>query len=154
MAEMLEFLDWQAKALAATESKDKPKDNRKRFGQNDDQKFDSKKMKFEKNSSNNSNEKRDYNSCRVCKGSHKVIHCDSFKKLNLSQRKKSARENELCFNCLKPFHSANDCKADACKRCDIKHNALLCAKSPMNASAVNSIQKKQSKKEKSEPKKD
>lgn len=134
--DMLNFLDQHAKALQGVQQigNKLEKDNRKRTYNDYDKNSNSKRMKLESNESMNTNEKCDIPKCRVCNGAHPVIHCAKFKKIEkISERKAEATKHELCYNCLKPFHSARECFADGCKRCDgTKHNSLLCPRNPLN----------------------
>lgn len=66
---------------------------------------------------------------------------NKFKEISLPERKKVTRENELCHNCLKPFHVSKDCFGKECVRCNKKHNSLLCPENPQNK-LVSSIQLK------------
>lgn len=141
--EMLAFLDRQAKA-AFFASKTNA-DGRKRATSNRDQKNDTKRAKSSTSDESKSDLKFDNRACKVCKASHGVHKCPVFKKMTLPERKKCARDNELCYNCLNPSHSSRDCKSSACRRCpDKKHNSLLCAENPLNR-AVNSVQLKSTK---------
>lgn len=64
--------------------------------------------------------------CNACKGSsHTIYNCDSFLKLNISDRISEARRLRLCLNCLKLGHSTKECKLQLCRKCNRKHNVLL-----------------------------
>lgn len=133
--EMLNFLDQHAKALQGANLSDNKqnKDSRKRMhSSHEERNFDAKRNKFE-SSNESKKEIRDFKTCRVCRSTHPVIHCDTFKKIEpVSERKNVARKHELCFNCLKPYHSAKECFAEGCRRCNgAKHNSLLCEKNPL-----------------------
>lgn len=142
--EILAFLDRQAKA-AFFASKNNA-DGRKRASNGRDNKNDGKRAKQGPSDESKSDAKIDNRACKVCKGSHGVHKCQVFKKMTLPERKKCARDNELCYNCLNPSHSSRECKSSACRRCpDKKHNSLLCAENPLNR-AVNSVQIKSTKK--------
>ena len=53
---------------------------------------------------------RKENLCSRCHQNHTLFHCEEFKKLSPPQKLTFAKENGLCFNCLKPGkHSARDC---------------------------------------------
>lgn len=146
--EMLVFLDKQAKALSGTQSVEQKKsiESQKRpwFNKNEP---DNKRAKFSNqssssaNTSSNSVTKAEFKPCKICNQMHSIYRCDKFRSLNLSNRRKSARENELCFNCLQSQHTSRECKMSACKRCDKKHNSLLCPENPTNQ-AVNVVQAK------------
>lgn len=152
--EILAFLDRQAKA--ALFSSKGQNDGRKRGSSGRDNKNDAKRPKPSATDGSKSDSRAENRVCKVCKDNHAVHKCQVFKKMSLSERKKSARDNELCFNCLNPSHASKDCRASACKRCpDKKHNSLLCNENPLNR-AVLSVQtktktKKGAKSEKNKP---
>lgn len=108
---MLNFLDQHAKALQGPQLiENMPvKDNQKRHHSNhDSENFDSKRLKTDPNESKG--EKRDYKKCRVCTELHPVIHCATFKGIEtITERRSVANKHELCYNCLRPYHSAKEC---------------------------------------------
>lgn len=119
---------------------EKSNDKKKRPWNNKNDKSDSKKFKPGSSSESKSEQKVESKNCKVCDGTHAVHKCEKFRKMNITERKKSAREHNLCYNCLHPSHSSRDCKSDGCKRCDNKkHNSLLCSENPQNR-AVNVVQ--------------
>ncbi|XP_023953674.2 uncharacterized protein LOC112057425 [Bicyclus anynana] len=68
-------------------------------------------------------------SCFLCKSNHFLYSCNTFLGLDLNARLKFIRDNKLCENCLRPGgHTASECRAGACRKCDEKHNSLLCTK--------------------------
>ena len=57
-----------------------------------------------------------------------LFKCDKFKQINQEQRFEVARQNRLCFNCLKRNHSSAECRVEsACTAngCKIKHTKFL-----------------------------
>lgn len=65
-------------------------------------------------------------SCPCCKEVHKLYSCEKFKQLKISERLDLVRGNRLCFNCLAPYHTVDNCKSHySCKRCNRKHNTIL-----------------------------
>ena len=65
-------------------------------------------------------------SCKLCNDNHYVYACSNFQTMSVPQRKEHVRLNNLCPNCLKPGHSASDCRSDyTCRVCSGKHNTLL-----------------------------
>ena len=57
-----------------------------------------------------------------------LFKCEAFKKLTPESRFEIARNNHLCYSCLKGGHGSADCKADstcAAKGCRIKHTKFL-----------------------------
>ena len=63
------------------------------------------------------------NPCPHCKGPHALFKCEGFKSLSVTERWGVARENKLCFNCLR-LHKGK-CGMSHCKACDKYHNTLL-----------------------------
>lgn len=134
ITEMLDFLDRRAKAMtgAYVESENA---NRKRTISLRDE-----KRSTPNNSSGPKSENKSENrACAICKENHAVHKCSTFLKLNLTERRKKVKDLELCYNCLNPSHTSKDCKASVCKRCEKKHNSLLCPENPYNRS-VNAVQ--------------
>lgn len=67
-------------------------------------------------------------SCVHCKEPHKLIDCNKFKLMELSQKFAIVRRHKMCENCLNFKHFAKTCRKGSC--CDIpgcneKHNTLL-----------------------------
>lgn len=138
--QMLAFLNRQAKSrksVHATEA-------RKRLS-NYKHEFDAKRPRPSTSKEHSSPPPMYNRKCKVCKGDHAVHKCSQFVKMNLTERKKSAKEHALCYNCLNPSHSSRDCRAANCKRCDKKHNSLLCSENPFNR-AVNVVTQPKSEK--------
>ena len=64
--------------------------------------------------------------CPECGGNHYASGCDLFKEKTLSQKKEFVQAHSLCYRCLKPGHSVNDCRNRYnCKHCDGRHHVLL-----------------------------
>lgn len=63
--------------------------------------------------------------CLNCSKNHNIYNCESFLKLDVSQRLKRVRELKLCTNCLRKGHFPSQCKSSACRTCKEKHNTLL-----------------------------
>ena len=139
--EMLEFLDRQAKATVL--SHHSSNDNRKRASTSRDGGSAPKQAKPNVPSASHSGAKTNVRLCKVCNANHAVHQCSTFRKMNFSERKKCAREKELCFNCLSPSHTSRECQSSSCRRCPgKKHNSLLCNENPLNRS-VNQVSVKQ-----------
>ena len=64
-------------------------------------------------------------SCLICKGTHRIYTCETYKKLKSKERADKIKSLKLCFNCLRPGHINSDCKWSGCKKCLMKHNTLL-----------------------------
>lgn len=138
--EILDFIDWQAKAFANVQFNDS-RENRKRTSSKFEHKGE-KKAKPESDKSkksDKSDKKEPQNPCAICEEAHPVYRCTKFQKMNLAARKRSVKEKNLCHNCLKPSHFSKDCPSRACLRCNVKHNSLLCPENPFNQSA-NTVQ--------------
>ena len=64
--------------------------------------------------------------CPLCPEKHYCFHCSIFKTYNPKQKKDHATQNNLCLNCLKPGHTAEQCRSlYKCSICKEKHNSLL-----------------------------
>lgn len=157
LEQMLEFIDWQAKALSCFQSNDRKeqkdnKNSRKRpfTGKNESSNDKRSKSNNDKSETNKNIER---NQCKMCKENHRLYRCKKFLKLNLQNRRKVVKENELCNNCLKPGHFGKDCYADACKRCNVKHNSAICPENP-EVRAINTVQLKKTPKSKTQEKND
>lgn len=142
--EILSFLDRQARA--ATVSSDGYRENRKRNSNNRDIKQDAKRPKPSTSNESQSEQKLGKRICLLCKEPHGMHQCETFRKMNLNERRKCVKEHEVCFNCLNPSHNSSQCRASECKRCPgKKHNSLLCQQNPFNRK-VNQVQVKQKQK--------
>ncbi|CAB0027783.1 unnamed protein product [Trichogramma brassicae] len=61
-----------------------------------------------------------------CNGDHYVDHCSSFTSLEPRERKSVVLRSHLCFNCLRPGHSARICPSrSTCQVCNATHHTLL-----------------------------
>lgn len=148
LQDILNFLDHQAKAMSGVHLKETKnvKSSEKNYSTRNNEIFERKSNlktigltkpmhKSEKSSDAPSK-------CKVCNEAfHPLYRCEKFKAMNVNDRKRVVRENELCNNCLKPFHMSKDCFGKPCARCDKKHNSLLCLENPNNK-LVSSIQSK------------
>lgn len=68
------------------------------------------------------------NPCKTCEGLHKIWDCSQFKSLNVDDRWKKAKEEGLCFRCLKGYHTGREFRfRGKCEinNCDKSHNRLL-----------------------------
>ena len=65
-------------------------------------------------------------SCPLCTELHYCYACTAFKKLSVSKRKEYVNNQGLCFLCLKPGHSSEECRAQfSCRVCEGTHNTLI-----------------------------
>ena len=64
--------------------------------------------------------------CSLCPEKHYCFHCNMFKSFSTKQRKDHVTANNLCVNCLKPNHTAEQCRSlYKCSVCQAKHNSML-----------------------------
>ena len=63
--------------------------------------------------------------CEVCKDSHTVSQCRTFKQLSNDEKYKVVRNNKLCINCLSNKHTIKDCQSYGCKICGKWHHTLI-----------------------------
>lgn len=63
--------------------------------------------------------------CYFCKKSHTIYNCDSFLQLKPLQREVEINRLQLCLNCFKSNHKAENCKISSCRKCGKRHNTLL-----------------------------
>ena len=64
--------------------------------------------------------------CLKCAGPHELFDCDEFEKLQVRQRLNFAKNNPVCFNCLRTGHLMQSCKSDyLCNICTEEHHTLL-----------------------------
>ena len=66
--------------------------------------------------------------CVVCCEDHYLPFCDRFIRMPLNDRLKIAKDENLCFNCLRKGHGHSDCpKESFCKQdgCHVKHSKFL-----------------------------
>ena len=70
----------------------------------------------------------DNSKCECCGATHNIDECQSFSNMTPENRRKLARANRLCDNCLRPFHFAIGCMArPACTMdcCGRRQHTLL-----------------------------
>ena len=78
----------------------------------------------------NSSQRREYApckySCSLCPEKHYCFHCNVFKAFTVKQKRDHVALNNLCVNCMKPGHTAVQCRSlYKCSVCQAKHNSLL-----------------------------
>ena len=62
----------------------------------------------------------------VCKESHPLYKCSTFRSWNQDERHVHARKMKLCFNCLSSGHSLQGCpRKRSCCECHRRHHTLL-----------------------------
>lgn len=64
--------------------------------------------------------------CPQYKSPHSLADCNTFKKLNVIQRRDFVKLNQLCFNCMLGKHPSKFCRnRSRCSVCNSKHHLLL-----------------------------
>ena len=64
--------------------------------------------------------------CTLCTEKHYCYHCSTFKAFTTKQKRDHVTANNLCVNCLKPHHTAEQCRSlYRCSVCNKKHNSLI-----------------------------
>ena len=65
-------------------------------------------------------------SCPLCPEAHYAYSCKTFRDKSVSQRMEFIKAQSLCSKCLKPGHTADDCRNDrVCSVCKGEHNTLI-----------------------------
>lgn len=62
--------------------------------------------------------------CSLCKGKHKLFHCNQFLQLNKQDRLNAVKRVKLCLNCLGD-HPVKSCGASNYKNYGKRHNTLI-----------------------------
>ncbi|XP_062700456.1 uncharacterized protein LOC134284909 [Aedes albopictus] len=68
-------------------------------------------------------------SCAKCGKDHPTYHCEQFKAMDVSARRELALTSKLCFNYLRPSHTAKKCQSKSVCRtpqCNQRHHTMLC----------------------------
>jgi hypothetical protein len=71
--------------------------------------------------------------CVICQDTHDLFNCSRFKAMSVDERIHIAKSNKLCFNCLKPNHTAEKCRANrtcSIQGCTKKHTKFLHKSTP------------------------
>lgn len=67
--------------------------------------------------------------CAHCGYTDHLLHrCQYFLSMDRKGRIGVLNSKKLCFNCFSPMHTTKDCHDGPCKRCNKKHNSLICPK--------------------------
>lgn len=64
--------------------------------------------------------------CIKCNEQHPLYSCQKFLDLDLHNKLILIKDNKLCINCLRSGHTADTCVFGPCRKCDKKHNTLIC----------------------------
>lgn len=68
--------------------------------------------------------------CAACSANHPLFHCNTFKRLSVSERDGLLKTHSLCRNCFRAGHLAKDCQSKySCRICKARHHSLVCFKS-------------------------
>ncbi|CAJ0608218.1 unnamed protein product [Cylicocyclus nassatus] len=71
-----------------------------------------------------SQERRPIPACIYCKRSnHRSVECRT---VPISERAAFLARNQLCTNCGRPNHTAQNCRSQGCFRCGLKHHSSTC----------------------------
>ncbi|XP_018370063.1 PREDICTED: uncharacterized protein LOC108765716 [Trachymyrmex cornetzi] len=62
--------------------------------------------------------------CPLCKNSHWLYACPSFRKLSSHERLREAKRLKIYLNCLRS-HPERECTFGSCQRCKRRHNTML-----------------------------
>lgn len=150
--DMISFLNRQAKALTGVQFVERK--GTKRLSNLRDGASEKKKARFDKEKEQKKERvpmepPPEPTECKLCENEKHPMHrCAKFRAMTLAERKKHAREQKVCMNCLRPSHFSKDCPLKACFRCNVKHNSLLCHENPKNKT-VATVQLSKSEKRKS-----
>ena len=63
--------------------------------------------------------------CIACGDEHYIGKCHRFEQKSLEDKVKLIKRFMLCFNCLKPNHSAEQCRNRGCFKCGGKHHTSI-----------------------------
>lgn len=64
--------------------------------------------------------------CIKCQGEHFLYNCEEFKALPLEEKQELVNNAHICHNCFSPTHPTTWCLKGNCKKCNVRHNSLLC----------------------------
>ena len=70
----------------------------------------------------------DKQKCFVCDSYHSVFSCNAFREMSVNDRSNVVQRARLCFNCLKPGHSARFCRSGlrcSVQGCGLRHHKFL-----------------------------
>lgn len=78
--------------------------------------------------------------CISCPERHLIVHCPSFQKLSVGQRRELVAQKRLCWNCFKSTHIARNCDSKfSCRHCHERHHSLLHISHPDQTSPKNTV---------------
>lgn len=70
--------------------------------------------------------------CPQCKNDHFLYNCDEFRALPLKEKQELVDKSQICQNCFSPTHPTTWCLKGNCKKCNVRHNSLLCPNGYVN----------------------
>ena len=71
---------------------------------------------------NNQNKQR---GCAACNRDHFIGTCSLYGSKSIEQKLQIIRRSQLCFNCLKPNHTSENCRNSGCTKCGRKHHTTI-----------------------------
>lgn len=63
--------------------------------------------------------------CAACRGDHSLGVCNRYRAKSLDEKLKMIKRFSLCYNCLKPNHTADQCRNRGCFKCEGKHHTSI-----------------------------
>ncbi|XP_055632731.1 uncharacterized protein LOC129773180 [Toxorhynchites rutilus septentrionalis] len=76
--------------------------------------------------------------CILCSNHHPLYLCGVFSKLSINDKDKEVRRHQLCRNCLRKGHRADDCPSSStCRKCHGHHHTQLCSNSSSTFPSAN-----------------
>ncbi|XP_055585300.1 uncharacterized protein LOC129738142 [Uranotaenia lowii] len=68
--------------------------------------------------------------CPACSENHWLHLCSAFQRMSVANRESLVRNNNLCRNCFRQGHRANECSSKySCRKCKARHHTMVCFKS-------------------------
>ncbi|XP_048483483.1 uncharacterized protein LOC125489924 [Plutella xylostella] len=85
------------------------------------------KKKTERTYAAENTHKEEEDGCPMCKQAHKLPECTKFNEKTTDERWEIAKQNKMCFRCLRSTHRRFTCKAKPCgvSGCNLRHHKLL-----------------------------
>ena len=129
-ATMDKYLEWCSKEVRARETSETVTKSKETVLGSKDEIFSNKKGLCSVHGLPSSLNNKGDEQCLFCrKGNHKLEDCFKFKKLDIEERWKYAKDTSLCFLCLKRFHAGRQCETvnNICgiQECKKRHHAML-----------------------------
>ncbi|XP_055590154.1 uncharacterized protein LOC129742298 [Uranotaenia lowii] len=65
--------------------------------------------------------------CPACSENHWLHLCSAFQRMSVANRESLVRNNNLCRNCFRQGHRANECSSKySCRKCKARHHTMVC----------------------------